>query len=69
VQGKSGICLAGTSASKVILNKVTNSVGEDITDKFRAYAKNNDIDLSQKEALETAAGKFAKEFVHMPWLP
>ncbi|MGO4479756.1 hypothetical protein AB4Z32_26305 [Massilia sp. 2TAF26] len=59
----------GDSASKVILNKVTNSVGADITEKFRAYAKDEDVDLSQKEALEIAAAEFAKEFANMPWLP
>lgn len=59
----------GDSASEVNLTKVTNSVGDDITDKFRQYAANNNIDLKKKEELESAAGTFAKQFADMPWLP
>lgn len=59
----------GDSASEVNLTKVTNSVGGDITDKFRQFAANNNIDLKKKEELESAAGTFAKQFADMPWLP
>ncbi|CAN7749943.1 hypothetical protein [Duganella sp. LjRoot269] len=59
----------GDSASEVNLIKVTNSVGDDISDKFRQFAANNNIDLKKKEELESAAGTFAKQFAGMPWLP
>ncbi len=59
----------GDSASEVNLTKVTNSVGADISDKFGQYAANNNIDLTKKEELESAAGTFAKQFANMPWLP
>ena len=57
------------NGTTVSLQKVTNSVGDDITDMFRTFASNNQINLNDKEALYSAAGKFAKEFNDMPWLP
>jgi len=52
----------GDTATTVNLKKVTNSIGEDVTERFISYAKNKNVDLSQKESLEKAAGEFAKEF-------
>jgi hypothetical protein len=59
--------IANEQISRTVLKKVTDSQGQDVTDKFKEYCNNKKLPIETQIELEQAAELFSKE--NSSWLP